>query len=69
MRCATDTGPRIPCVLHAAVQDAVLAACRSDLFMPNMHLISEGDIVSDLYIMVSCVWCSNEICYIYYTWQ
>ncbi|GAX84454.1 hypothetical protein CEUSTIGMA_g11874.t1 [Chlamydomonas eustigma] len=32
--------------------DAVLVAARTDLFMPNIQLISEGDIVLDLNIMI-----------------
>ena len=32
--------------------DAVLASCRMDLFMPNVQLVSVGDIVGDLYIVI-----------------
>lgn len=32
--------------------DAVLASCRTDLFMPNVQLVSVGDIVGDLYIVI-----------------
>ena len=32
--------------------DAVLASCRTDLFLPNVQLVSVGDIVGDLYVVI-----------------
>ena len=32
--------------------DAVISACRADMFMPDVQLISEGDIVSELHIII-----------------
>ncbi|GAX80357.1 hypothetical protein CEUSTIGMA_g7796.t1 [Chlamydomonas eustigma] len=33
--------------------NAVMAACRTEMFMPNIQLLSEGDIVADLYMVIS----------------
>ena len=46
------SGPVLACLPGYRLQDAVLANCRTDLFMPNVHLINEGDIVSELYMMI-----------------
>lgn len=32
--------------------DAILAICRTELFMPNVQIITEGDIVADLYVVI-----------------
>ena len=32
--------------------DAVISACRADMFMPDVQLISEGDIVAELHIII-----------------
>ncbi|GAX80356.1 hypothetical protein CEUSTIGMA_g7795.t1 [Chlamydomonas eustigma] len=33
--------------------NAVMGACRTEMFMPNIQLLSEGDIVADLYMVIS----------------
>lgn len=51
-QCTCEHLLSVACLPGYPLQDAVLANCRTDLFMPNVHLINEGDIVSELYMMI-----------------